>query len=293
MRNSFATKVLSIAMMLLTPAAMLMAETGNTVVYASGTVTLNGKEVARSASVATGDKIETAGATATALSQDGSKVTVSPYSAVRYEGESVSVVKGTAAINTTGGMTAQAAQITITPKDKSATYEIARLNNNVVITSHSGALMITDAGATTELAEGASSSRAAEPAAAAAPAPAPAPQAAPVFPGSTFTKAQAWTIAAVVGGAAIACGLWCGMAAASQEPANGRSVGGHQSRAVNFVVQAARVAAVPVVNGMNNAAVMGAQARATGAVYAGSAATRSAVQARTGMSRGVVAGAAR
>ena len=130
MRNSFATKVLSIAMMLLTPAAMLMAETGNTVLYASGAVTLNGKEVARSASVATGDKIETAGATATAMTQAGSKVTVSPYSAVRYQGDAVSVVKGTAAINTTDGMAAQAAQITVAPKDKAATYEIARLDND-------------------------------------------------------------------------------------------------------------------------------------------------------------------
>jgi hypothetical protein len=292
MRNSFATKLLSIAVMLLTPAAMLMAETGNTVLYASGTVTLNGKEVARSASVATGDKIETAGATATALSRDGSKVTVSPYSAVRYQSDAVSVVKGTAAINTSEGLSAQAAQITVTPKDKAATYEIARLNNNVVITSHTGALMITEAGATTELAEGASSSRAAEPASSAAPAPAPAPQAAPVFPGSTFTRAQAWTIAAVVGGAAIACGLSCGMSAASQEPANGRSAVPQQGRAVRFAVQAARVAAVPVVNGMTNAAVINAQARATGAVFAGSAATRSAGQARSAISRGVV-GAAR
>src|SRR3974390_348901 len=89
MRNSFATKLLSIAMMLLTPAAMLMAETGNTMLYASGNVTLNGKEVARSASVATGDKIETAGSTATAVSQDGSKVTVNPYSEIRYQSAGV------------------------------------------------------------------------------------------------------------------------------------------------------------------------------------------------------------
>ena len=52
MRNCLATKILSIVMMMLTPAAMLMAETSNTMLYASGTVTLNGTEVARSASVA-------------------------------------------------------------------------------------------------------------------------------------------------------------------------------------------------------------------------------------------------
>ena len=36
MRNCLATKILSIVMMMLTPAAMLMAETSNTMLYASG-----------------------------------------------------------------------------------------------------------------------------------------------------------------------------------------------------------------------------------------------------------------
>jgi len=220
MRNSLATKLLSIAMMVLTPAAMLMAETGNTMLYASGNVALNGQEVARSASVATGDKIETAGATATAVSQDGSKVTVNPYSAVKYEKSSVSVVKGSAAINTTDGMAAQAAQITVTPKEKTATYEIARVDNNVVISSHTGALMITDAGVTTR---------------------------------------QAWIIAAAVGGASVACGLNCGMSAAQQEPANGRAITTHQGRGMNRAIQVARVAAAPVLNGVSNSARLNAQ----------------------------------
>jgi hypothetical protein len=264
MRISLATKLLSIAMMVLTPAAMLMAETGNTMLYASGNVMLNGKEVARSASVATGDKIETAGTTATAVSQDGSKVTVSPYSAVKYESSSVSVMKGTAAINTSDGMAAQAAQITITPKDKSATYEIARVDNNVVITSKSGALMIADAGATTELEAGASSSRPAEPTPAAAPA--PAPQAAPSFPGSSLTRTQAWLIAAVVGGASVACGLLCGMSAAQQEPANGRSVSSAQARGMNRVLSVAHAVAV---NSAAAAVAAQAPAQHTGAARGG------------------------
>ena len=253
MRNSFATKLLSIAMMLLTPAAMLMAETGNTMLYASGNVTLNGKEVARSASVATGDKIETAGTTATAVSQDGSKVIVNPYSAIRYQSAGVDVVKGTAAISTTDGLPAQAAQITVTPKDKAATYEIARLNNNVVITSHTGALMITEAGTTTELEAGSSSSRAAEPA------PAPAPQAAPVFPGSTLTGKQVFAIGGVVGAAAVLCGLWCG-GGPSKVPPTGQSVTAHQARSANRAVQIARVAVVaPVLNGVATQARAGAR----------------------------------
>ena len=202
MRNCLATKILSIVMMLLTPAAMLMAETSNTMLYASGNVTLNGTEVARSASVVSGDKIETAGATATAVNEGGSKVTVNPYSAVRYQSEGVNVVRGTAGISTTDGMTAQAAQITVAPKDKTATYEVARVDNNVVITSHTGALMITEAGKTTELDAGASSSRAAEPTP--APVPAPVPQAAPVFPGSSLSHGQVFAIAGTIAGAAVA-----------------------------------------------------------------------------------------
>ena len=261
MRNCLATKLLSIAMMLLTPAAMLMAETGNTVLYASGNVTLNGKEIARSASVATGDKIETAGYSATTVNQDGSKVTVNPYSAVKVETAGVNVVKGTAAISTNDGMPAQAAQITVTPKDKTATYEIARLNNNVVITSHTGALMITDAGTTTELDAGASSSRAAEPAATPAPTPAPAPQAFPVFPGSGLSGKQVFAIGAVVAGAAVACGLWCGMSQASLPPSfsnslssSAQSSGSHQGRGMNRVIQVARAVAAPAAAGMANSA---------------------------------------
>lgn len=262
MRTSFATKFLSIAMMLLTPAAMLMAETGNTMLYASGNVMLNGKEVARSASVATGDKIETAGTTATAVSSDGSKVTVNPYSAVRYQSTGVDVVKGTAAVSTTDGLPAQAAQITVTPKDKAATYEIARLNNNVVVTSHTGALMITDAGKTTELEAGSSSSLPAEPAAVPAPAPAPpAPQAFPVFPGSGLTGRQVAIISGVVGGAAIAVGLWAGMAPSKVPPAIGASQTStaqarvsHQGSSMNRVIQVAKIAATPVLNGVANSA---------------------------------------
>jgi len=268
MRNSTATKFLSIAMMLVTPAAMLMAETGNTMLYTSGNVTLNGKEVTRSASVASGDQIETAGSTATAMSQDGTKVTVTPYSAIRYQNDGVNVVKGTAAVSTTDGLSAQVAQITVTPKDKTATYEIARLNNNVVITSHTGALMVTEAGKTTEMEPGSSSSRAAEPA------PAPAPQAAPVFPGSGLSTKQAWGIAAVVGGASIMCGLWCGSAAANVPPAGTRSVsvaqGRGMARAISGVsgmsraIQVARVAVVsPVLNGV------AVQARAAAPMHPG------------------------
>jgi hypothetical protein len=260
MRNCLATKILSIVMMMLTPAAMLMAETSNTMLYASGTVTLNGTEVARSASVTSGDRIETAGATATAINQDGTKVTVNPYSAIKYESAGVNVVRGTAAVSTTDGMTAKAAQITVAPKDKTATYEIARMDNNIVITSHTGALMVTEAGKTTELEAGGSSSRTADP----TPAPAPAPQAAPVFPGSTLSGKQVFAIGAVVAGAAVATGLWAGMSAAGIPPGgfgNQLSQSSHQGRGMNHAMRAAAAVANPVLAGVRNNASINTTSR--------------------------------
>ena len=186
-------------------------------------------------------------------------MTVNPYSAIRYESERVNVVRGTAAISTTDGMAAQAAQITVAPKDKTATYEIARMNNNIVITSRTGALMVTEAGATTELAAGSSSSRTAEPTP--APAPVPAPQAAPVFPGSGLSGKQVFAIGAVVAGAAVATGLWAGMSAAGVPPGgfgNQLSVSTHQGRAMVHVAHVAAAVARPVVTGVSNNAKIAA-----------------------------------
>jgi hypothetical protein len=186
------------------------------------------------------------------MSQDGSKVTLNPYSSIRY-GSEVRVDRGSASISTSDGMSAKAAQITVAPKDKTATYEVARLNNQIVITSQTGALMITEAGTTTELAAGASSSRPADP----TPAPAPAPQAAPVFPGSTLTGNQVFAIAAVVAGAAVATGLWAGMSAAGVPPGgfgNQQGVASHQGRGMNRAISVARIAAGPVLTGVANSA---------------------------------------
>jgi 3-hydroxy-3-methylglutaryl CoA synthase len=108
MRDSFATKVLSIALMILSPSALVMAETGNTMLYAKGTVLLNGADVARSAPVTAGDKIDTAGATATTIDQNGSKVTVNPYSSLAYGDNAVNVYRGGASVETSTGMPSSA-----------------------------------------------------------------------------------------------------------------------------------------------------------------------------------------
>src|SRR5450755_2552765 len=126
------------------------------------------------------------------------------------------------------------------------------MDNNIVITSHTGALMVTEAGKTTELEAGGSSSRTADP----TPAPAPAPQAAPVFPGSSLSGKQVFAIAAVVAGAAVATGLWSGMNAAGIPPGGfgNNAVSSHQGRSMNHAMRTAAAVASPVLAGVSNSA---------------------------------------
>lgn len=244
MRDCFATKIISIVLMVLTPAAMLMAETSNTMLYARGTVLLNGADVASSAPVVPGDKIDTAGSTAVTVDHNGSKVTVNPYSSLSYEADGVKVFRGGATVETNEGMTAKVSQITVAPVDKTATYEIARLNNKVTITSHTGALMITDAGTTSTLEPGASSTLNADPTQ--TPAPAPAAQPFPHFPGSDVPHKKLIAIGLVVGGIAAACGLWCGTNP-SNNPPNGFTVTPHVATSAANHHAARPTASVPAL----------------------------------------------
>jgi hypothetical protein len=76
-----------------------------------------------------------------------------------------------------------------------------------------------------------------------------------------LTGRQAFAIGAVVGVAAIACGLWCGSKQANLPPSfsagltsNAQASGTHQGRAMNRVITIARAVATPAVNGVANSA---------------------------------------
>lgn len=243
MRDSFVMKLVSVVMMLLTPAVLLMAETNSTMLYAKGSVLLNGIDVARSAAVSAGDRIETAGSSAVTVDQNGSKVTVNRYSAVRYESDSVRVLRGGANVETGNGMAARVAQISVTPKTNQASYEIARLDNKITITSHAGALMVSDAGTTSTLEPGASSTLNADPQATT---PAPAPQAAPAqnTGGGDVGYGKLFAIGAVVAAGAVACGLWCGTSASSLAPGNQSTKGSNNMHMARHMTALQRVATV-------------------------------------------------
>lgn len=222
MRDGLVGKIIGVVLMLVTPAAMLMAESSNAMLYAKGSVLLNGAAVERSTSVSAGDQIQTAGESAVAVNTTGSTITVDPYSTVKYGQNSIELVKGTASVKTTDGMPTRVAGVSIAPADKSATYEVARLENKLLVTSRDGALAINEAGRTSTVNTGETGTVALDPA--------PAPQAPAAsatgngtitnptnFHWPSITHKQAIIIGAIVGGAAVACGLLCGTASAQSD----------------------------------------------------------------------------
>ena len=127
-------------------AAVLTAQTSGAMLYATGNVTLNGAAVADSSSIFAGDRLVTADSSMVSVNRNGSSVVVSPNSTVQYQKSAVEVIQGTAHVSTINGMSAEVGQVTVTPKDQSAKFDVVRSDNQVTVTSREGTVTIDDGG---------------------------------------------------------------------------------------------------------------------------------------------------
>lgn len=157
MRNR-CTRWLSVMMIAVLPASIVLADTNAAMLYATGHATLNGAGVARSSAVFVGDKIQTAENSAATIHANGSTVLVAAKSSVQFSGNAIQIDNGGAVITTTKAMQARVDGLTITPKQRSAQFEISETQGKVVIVSRAGALAITSATGTTYLDAGAATS---------------------------------------------------------------------------------------------------------------------------------------
>jgi len=142
--------------------SMLSAQTGGAMLYANGTVRVNGQDAGISTSVYAGDRIDVAGAAAGSINRNGSSVVVSPNSSIQYAPASIEVIQGSARLSTSKGMSASAGQVLVSPRDAAAKFDVVRTDNKVVVVSREGALTVKDgdrtilvqSGSSTELALG-------------------------------------------------------------------------------------------------------------------------------------------
>ena len=140
----------------------LSAQTGGAMLYANGTVEVNGKNAGYATSIFSGDRVDVTDSAAGSINRSGSSVVVNPNSSIQYAPGSVELLQGSARVNTNTGMSASAGQILVSPKDGTAKFDVVRADGKVVVVSQQGALtvkdgsrtMVVQSGSSTELALG-------------------------------------------------------------------------------------------------------------------------------------------
>ena len=130
------------------------AQTGGAMLYANGTVKVNGQSAGNSTSIFAGDKVEADSSSAGSINRSGSSVVLSPNSSIQYESTSIDVLQGTARISTSKGMTASAGAVQVSPRDAAAKFEVIRTADKVVVVSREGSLTVNDGIRTVEVQSG-------------------------------------------------------------------------------------------------------------------------------------------
>jgi len=144
-------------LIVLTPASMVAAdvESGAAMVYGKGTVWLNGSPLPRSSAVFPGDLIQTEPESLATLDAAGSGVIVFPDSLVKFEGNAVSLVRGSVSVATSKGMAALARGVTVTPASNTWTeFEVADTNGTVQIFANKGNVNVNCGTGSVNLSEG-------------------------------------------------------------------------------------------------------------------------------------------
>src|SRR6266581_1362529 len=146
--HSMQSKILSCIMILVFPAAMLLAETNGAMLYAKGSVTINGSNAARSSAIFAGDQVKTSANAGVSIASQGSTVLVPANSSVVYQGSSIKLGYGNVRVNTQKGMATQFNSVSIAPATGSANYAVIQDKGKLQIAALTGALTIRDGAGT-------------------------------------------------------------------------------------------------------------------------------------------------
>jgi hypothetical protein len=145
---------LSVFSVVLLCVATLGAQTNGAMLYSHGNVKLNGQAPGQSTSIFSGDRLDTSDSSVATINRSGSSVVVNPNSSVQYEQSAIHVMNGTARVSTLNGMSAQAGQLTITPQDAKAKFDIVQSSQGTVVTPREGVLSVRDGNNTISLQPG-------------------------------------------------------------------------------------------------------------------------------------------
>ncbi len=123
----------------------VMADAAAAMLYAKGKVTVNGTAIARSAAVFAGDTVRTGQESSVMIAQKGSQIRISPNSVVTLGDNAMEVSEGSIFVATSGGVTARAGGLRISPADgQSARFEVTQLQGAVRVSALQGRLSLSD-----------------------------------------------------------------------------------------------------------------------------------------------------
>lgn len=140
------SKIAAILALISFSASTVLADAPAAFLEISGKVMLNGKAVRRTASVFSGDSIQTDAGSAGTLMQDGTSVLLMEQSRVRFAKGMVSVEKGGVSVKTSRQMGAQLLDVSVTPGSGVVRFRAFTSGNQVTIAALDGALDIGQAG---------------------------------------------------------------------------------------------------------------------------------------------------
>lgn len=146
MSDKVVRKLVAVLLIVVCPSTFLMAERPSAMLYATGAVTLNGIRIpaAKSMSLFAGDRVDTADASVVSINWSGSSLVVDPNSSVQYQSDGFSILKGTARVRTSKGMSAHAGPISVLLQSDTALFDVSTDGNTILVASREGTLTVTD-----------------------------------------------------------------------------------------------------------------------------------------------------
>lgn len=144
MSRSRLTRLFAVTLAVTFSTTALFADSAAGMLYARGSVMLNGSKVDASSAVFAGDKVQTGEESAFAFTSAGATVLVPANSSVVLQKDNVEVVCGTALVATTSSMGATVSNLTIAPAEKEAKFELTQTVSELRVTAREGSLKISD-----------------------------------------------------------------------------------------------------------------------------------------------------
>jgi hypothetical protein len=158
--KSMLKNVICWAMIAVTPAALVAADSDAAMLYGRGPVWLNGKLLPRSSAIFPGDLIQTQPESVATLDASGSGIIVLPDSLVKFEANAVSLEHGSLSVATSRRMVALAREVTVTPaSDKWTEFEVSDTKGTVQVVASKGEVSVNCGNSTATLSEGEQAAR--------------------------------------------------------------------------------------------------------------------------------------